>query len=435
MWRIKEAFDPRLLCNPGKVLPDRDEIADPEPLALPDGSFYRAAPEVAARNDRGCFEPIDPEAVQKLLAVAHRERQRVVLRGAGTKLGPVAEEVAVIDTQRLNRIIAYDHENLTITVQCGVTLPQIDEAVASHGQMLALRPRFAQCATLGGILAANESAPHSLLYGGPRELVTGIEAALPNGEVVNFGSSCVKNVAGYAVEKLFVGSEGSLGAILKTTLRTLPRPNALRTVALPLSDPLLAASLLVELLASPLRPAAVELLNPTAGQILAEADNSWWLLIGLEGFTADVDEMSQHLTAMGADHGLGHWQELDADYLALWSEVTDLGPQAPNAPILKTSCPLSATTALAGELDALDSQVALRAAPGLGLVHCAVTSKLGLQDYYSEAQGLATKYGGTTLWLAPTPAGLSTSAQASAPEICRRLKAAFDPRGILPEVQ
>ena len=434
MWQVKEAFDPDLLCNPDKVLPAQDEIAESEPLLLPEGSFSQVAPQVAARNEPGWFEPVDEEAVQKMLALAHRERQPVVVRGAGTKLSPPADDVAVISTKCLNHILAYDYENLTITVQGGVTLPQIEEAVADRGQMLALRPRFAQRATVGGILAANESGPHRLLYGGPRDLVTRIKAALPSGEVVSFGSSCVKNVAGYAVEKLFIGSRGSLGAILEVTLRTLPRPEALGTVALLVEDPRAAAPLLAELVASPLRPAAVELLNPLAGETVGGVNRHWTLLVGLEGFTEDVEEMTGRLGVMAAEHGLDDWRKIDRDYLALWSDVTNLAAHPAGTAILKASCQLGATTTLTAELNALDSAGALRAAPGLGLVHCAVSSNQELRDYQSQAQSLAEKYGGTTSWLAPTPPGLATLPQGTSREICRRLKSALDPHNILPDV-
>jgi len=434
MWRVKEAFDPELLCNPSKVLPDQNEIAESESLLLPEGGFWRVAPQIVARNEQGWFEPVDEEAIQKVLALAHRDRQPVVVRGAGTKFSPPAEDVAVISTKWLNHILAYDYENLTITVQGGVTLPQIEEVVANRGQMLALRPRFAQRATVGGILAANESGPHRLLYGGPRDLVTALKAVLANGEVVSFGSSCVKDVAGYAVQKLFIGSYSSLGAILDVTLRTLPRPEALRTVVLSVEDPMAAAPLLAELVASPLRPAAVELLNPLAAETAGELNRRWSLLVGLEGFTEDVDEMTGRLAAMAAEQGLGDWREIDRDYLPLWSDVTNLAAQPAGTAILKVSCQLSATTTLAAELNTLGSQTALRAAPGLGLVHCAVSGHQELRNFHSRAQALAERYGGTTSWLAPTPTGLATLPQGTSREICRRLKSVLDPHNILPDV-
>jgi D-lactate dehydrogenase (cytochrome) len=289
MWRIKDAFDPDGTCNPDKVLPAKEDIPAAEPLDIP------AVP---------LDSPLRPE---------NQDELRMILAAAGR------------DRRRVNRIISYDHENLTITAECGVTLPQIDEVTTGRKQMLALRPRFADRATLGGIIASNDSGPHRLLYGTPRDLLLGIKAALPSGEIVRFGGSCVKNVAGYAVEKLFIGSHGSLGAILEMTLRTLPRPEAFRTVALSFDTPESAAPFLAELLRSGLRPAAVEMLDPAAAEMIEGVAGGWTLLVALEGFAADVDETARRLAAMSDAHKLGRWTELGSDYFELWSKVADLG--------------------------------------------------------------------------------------------------------------
>ena len=406
MWRIKEVFDPQGSCNPDKILPDKAEISTPESRPLPDSE----------------------QAVRDILILADRDGKRIVLRGAGTKSDDAADDVIIADMSRLNKIVAFNHENLTITVGCGVTLPEIDEAVASRRQMLALRPRAAGNATLGGIIATNDSGPHRLLYGGPRDLLTGIRAALPNGETVRFGGSCVKNVSGYAVEKLFVGSHGTLGAILEMTLRTLPRPEVFRTLALDMDSPLPAAPYFAELFRSGLRPAAVELLNPAAAHIVG--GSVWCLLVALEGFAADVDETAHRLAAMADAHKLGRWEEPDADYFGLWSSVTDLQPPDAKAPMLKASCPLSATTALAADMSAVGGDLPLRASPGLGLIHCAVAGDAG--DCQARAGSLAAKSAGAVTWLAPVPPGSSNLPNETAAEICRGLKNAFDPNGVLP---
>jgi len=313
MWRIKDAFDPDGMCNPDKVLPAKEDIPAVEPLDIP--AILLDSP----------LRPENQDELRMILAAADRDRRRVILRGNGTKSGEPPKDAVVIETKRLNKIVSYDHENLTITAECGVTLPQIDELTAARKQMLALRPRFADRATLGGIIASNDSGPHRLLYGAPRDLLLGIRAALPSGEIVRFGGSCVKNVAGYAVEKLFIGSHGSLGAILEMTLRTLPRPEAFRTLALSLETPDSAAPLLAELSISGLRPAAVELLGPAEAGMIQGITGGWTLLVALEGFAADVDETARRLAAMSDAHKLGCWTEPGSDYSELWSKVADLG--------------------------------------------------------------------------------------------------------------
>ena len=209
MHRIKDAFDPEHRCNPGKVLPDLSEIADPD------------LPNLAGRALD--LQPLDQEAVRATLAIANRDGAKLLVRGGGTKSPRSTGGRSVLKLGWLNRIISHDYENLTVTAECGVTLGALEQALAEHGQMLPFRRRFDDSETLGGIIAADQSGSGRLVYGTPRDFVTGIKAALPNGEVVSFGGSCVKNVAGYAVEKLLIGSRGTLAAILEVTLRTVPR--------------------------------------------------------------------------------------------------------------------------------------------------------------------------------------------------------------------
>jgi len=118
--------------------------------------------------------------------------------------------------------------------------------------------------------------------------------------------------------------------------------------------------------------------------------------------------------------------------MQLWARVTDLDTTGLRPPVLKASCPPADTVAFAARVSALDSQVPLRAAPGLGLVHCAVLSKLGLRGYHSRVAALAQQHGGHAGWLSPTPRGLACPPQGTALQLCRQLKEAFDPRGILP---
>ncbi len=208
MHRIKDVFDPEHRCNPDKILPDLSEIAEPD---LPDLTI-RALD----------LQPLDQDAVRITLAVANRDGKRLFIRSSAAR-SSAPDDRLVLHLDRLNRIIRHDHENLTVTAECGVTLRALDEMLAAKQQMLPCRPPFSEHETLGGMIAAQESGPSRLLYGTPRDFVTGIKAALPSGEIVSFGGSCVKNVAGYAVEKLLIGSRGTLAAILEVTLRTVPR--------------------------------------------------------------------------------------------------------------------------------------------------------------------------------------------------------------------
>lgn len=366
MWRIKDAFDPAGLCNPDKVLPDRSDIPD--------------APA----------------------------------------------ETTAIETASLNRIVSLDYTNLTVTAECGVMLSALEDALAEHNQTLGIRPRRASRTTVGSMIASGDFGPNRLLYGAPRDRVLGIKAALPSGEIVRFGGSCVKNVAGYAVEKVLIGSRGTLATILEVTLRTFPRPEIRSTLAAPLDAPARAAAFFAELFASGLRPAAVELLNPAASRRL-EMGERWQLLVGLEGFAADTDETARRLSQMAAEHGLDNWSRLDGDYFALWDRVADL---VDNAPMLKLSCPLSKTAALAADLDAIDPAVPMRASTGLGLVFAAV--ERDPRGYASRVGEIITRHAGASCWLAPVPDGCENPIDPTVADVCRAIKHAFDPEGVLP---
>ena len=429
MWRIKETFDPAGLCNPGKVLPDKDDIPTRTLPDISEGSFDEVAAQLSRRCENYRFQPADQASVAMLLALAQRENHRVVLRGAGTKSGPAPEGTTVIDLSGLDQIVSHDYTNLTVTAQCGVTLAELDKVLAEHGQMLAIRPRYAGRATLGGVISAGEFGPSRLLYGAPRDRVLGVRAALPSGEIVRFGRSCVKNVAGYAVEKLLIGSRGALAAILEVTLRTLPRPESLCTLALSVGTPEEAEPLLAQLSKSGLRPAAVEMLNPAAVRALGEDVDGWRLLVGLEGSAADTEEMSRRLAEMSAGHNLGDWSRVGSDYVDLWDRVTDL---VAGAPMLKLSCPLSAVTKLASDQDAMASRVPLRASPGLGLVFAAVKDDPG--GYVTRADDALKEYAGESCWLEHVPPGLANHGDETIAQLCRGLKKAFDPKGIFPDV-
>lgn len=413
MARVREAFDPAGRFNPGKVLPEPAEV------------------EAKPAHET----PATLRELSGFLAAANVEGRRIVLRGHCTKSPAPPEGAAVCSLSGLNGVVNFDHENLTIIVQAGITFPALDAVLAERGQMLPLRPRFGSQATLGGALATSDSGPCRLLYGGPRDLVTGLRAVLPGGAVVAFGSTCMKNVAGYAVEKLLLGSRGTLAALAEVTLRTLPRPAARRALALALEAPGQAEKLLTALLASPLRPAALELLNGPAAQ-LAGLGEGWRLVVGLEGFRPEIAATQARLGELSREQGLPAWQAVEGDYEALWARVTDLG-QTPGTggAVLRASVPLATVAAVTANLAGLPATLPLRAAPGLGLVHVALPSEVEPAAYQHEVQALLTPHGGVTSWLAPTPERTVTALSEVTRDLSLRLKNALDPNGVLPPLR
>src|SRR5499427_9566622 len=136
----------------------------------------------------------------------------------------------------LRRVLAHEHGDMTATVEAGATLRDVNRALARHGQWLPLDPPRADRATIGGILATNDSGPLRHRYGTPRDLVIGVQLATTDGVLSKAGGRVVKNVAGYDLSKLVAGSFGSLAAIVSATFKLAPIPAASKTLRIDLSE-------------------------------------------------------------------------------------------------------------------------------------------------------------------------------------------------------
>jgi glycolate oxidase FAD binding subunit len=157
---------------------------------------------------------------------------RVRFRGGGTKLdwgALTAEPDVEMSFERLDRIVEHNVGDLTAILEAGVPLAQAQETFADAGQMLAIDPPDPGGATIGGVLATGDSGPLRHRYGAPRDLVLGMTVALADGSVASSGGKVIKNVAGYDLAKLFTGSFGTLGAILRVAVRLHPQPEQAAT--------------------------------------------------------------------------------------------------------------------------------------------------------------------------------------------------------------
>jgi glycolate oxidase FAD binding subunit len=238
--------------------------------------------------------------------------------GIGMRVGNLHLEMCVaMDTAGLNRVVDHDHANLTVTAQSGIALSRLQEVLSGRQQFLPFdAPRPAQ-ATVGGTVAMNLNGPRRGYYGGIRDLVIGVKAALITGEQIKSGGKVVKNVAGYDMCKLFTGSLGTLGVITEVTARVAPIPETAATI-------LVGGSFgnvngyAARLLSSPLLPVAIVLLNwpvPNADK------KRWTVAVWCAGFEASVarhladgQDLAQQLsvetgTLRGEDHD-AFWQRV-----------------------------------------------------------------------------------------------------------------------------
>jgi glycolate oxidase FAD binding subunit len=191
---------------------------------------------VDGRMPAAVVVPHDAAGVAAALAWASERRLAVLIRGGGTKLGwgrPPDRLDLLLDTSRLSRVRAHQPGDLTVTVEAGVRLGELNRMLALHGQWLPLDPPFAEDATIGGLLATNDSGPLRHRHGTPRDLVIGIQLATADGQLAKAGGQVVKNVAGYDLSKVVSGSFGSLAAIVSATFKLLPLPPARASLVVP----------------------------------------------------------------------------------------------------------------------------------------------------------------------------------------------------------
>jgi glycolate oxidase FAD binding subunit len=207
------------------------------------------------------IEPASAAEVAAALRRASDARQSIVIRGADTKSGwgrPASRVETILDMRRMNRILAHEHGDMTATVEAGASLREVNNALALHGQTLPLDPPFADRATIGGLLATNDSGPLRHRHGTPRDLVIGIQLATTDGVLSKAGGQVVKNVAGYDLSKLVTGSFGSLAAIVSATFKLAPLPAASKTLRIGARDLAAVAEIVRTVMASQLEPVAFE---------------------------------------------------------------------------------------------------------------------------------------------------------------------------------
>ena len=206
-------------------------------------------------------EPDSPQAFADTLKRASAQRLATVIRGGGTKLTwgrqPASVDL-VISTTRLNRLIAHRSGDLTATVQAGMTLRDLNVALSAERQWLPIDSAFDE-ATIGGIVATNDSGPSRHRHGTPRDLVIGITLALTDGRLVKAGGTVVKNVAGYDLGKLVSGSHGTLAGIVDVTFKLVPVAQSSATLVASYTDSGVLARDVAALDASQIEPAAFDI--------------------------------------------------------------------------------------------------------------------------------------------------------------------------------
>jgi glycolate oxidase len=213
----------------------------------------------------GCVVFVETtEHIVALLKYADANRLPVVTRGSGTGLSGgslPSPECIVMCTVRMDKILEVDEANLTILVEPGITTVKVAEAADKVGLFYPPDPGSMRISTIGGNVAENSGGLRGLKYGVTRNYVMGLEVVLPNGEILWTGNKCVKDVAGYSLRDLFIGSEGTLGVITKVLLRLIPKPQTKKTMVATFARMDHAADAVSAIIAAKIIPCTLEFLD------------------------------------------------------------------------------------------------------------------------------------------------------------------------------
>ena len=216
-------------------------------------------------------EPGDERQIASVLRCANQAGLAVIPCGSGTKLdcgNPPAKADVILTTRRLNRVIEHAWADLTVTVEAGCTIAELQRTLAQHGQRLAVDPLWPERATIGGILSTNDSGALRLAFGALRDLIIGVTLALADGTIASSGGRVVKNVAGYDLPKLATGSLGTLGVITRAVFRLHPLPRNTRTLTIAVKDGSEMQGVVLAILGAPLAPVAVQVRNENVDILL-----------------------------------------------------------------------------------------------------------------------------------------------------------------------
>jgi glycolate oxidase FAD binding subunit len=247
---------------------------------------------------RSVVEPDTVEEAAEAMKACARDRLRVAIVGGGTDLGvgapPTGVEV-VLRTGRLARVVEHSPSDQIVVAEAGLPLAVLQRTLAAHGQRLALDPPFAERATVGGVVAANAFGPRRTRYGTARDLIIGLSMVRADGAVAKGGGKVVKNVAGFDLPRLFVGSLGTLGLITTVTFRLHPLPEASATVTVDQPTGAQVRAVVVAVREAQLDPTSVTLLAGPEGLSLG---------VRFEGFGPGVRQQAERLTGLGSALGL-----------------------------------------------------------------------------------------------------------------------------------
>ena len=390
--------------------------------------------------------PETVEEVSRILGFASRNGIRVFPFAGGTKLflgNPVGTVGAALSLKRLCRVLFHEPSDMVSTVQCGMEVREFQEVVGCENQLFSVDPpRLASGATVGGLVSSNLCGPMSTRYGTCRELILGVKAVRADGEVINLGGKVVKNVAGYDIPKLMVGSLGTLCVLAEATFRLYPRQPFSRTVALSFDDHVSCSRAARAILAADIVPTCFEILDEKLSSefgISREGKRS--VLLRFDSFEEAVMDQIKQVREVTSGQIAALEEMDDESSQELWDSVREFPFSLEGGLSSKLTLPVT------GSIEVLSDIEGSPPAPGV-TVRClsrpargvALVSVSGEDEGTVEAarllENLADSLGGRIMF-SGIHNGLRERIKAwgdfgESLSLMKNIKQRFDPGGILP---
>ncbi|NLC56381.1 MAG: FAD-binding protein [Armatimonadetes bacterium] len=422
---------------------------------------YDATPLHQALPD-GVVFPASTAEVQAILRLASRAGLKVIPRGSGTNLAagtvPVEGGLVLVLT-RMNQVLAIDEENLTATVQPGAITAPFQAQVEALGLFYPPDPGSIQVSTLGGNVAMCAGGLRGLKYGVTKDYVLGLEAVLPSGEVIRTGGKVMKDVAGYDLTKLLIGSEGTLAVITEILLKLVPKPEAKRTALALFPDLTRAARAVSGIIAARIVPATLEFLDQGTARVVEEyahaglpTDVAAVLLIEQDGAPDAVNRDIERIAVICQNTGASEVrvaatpEEAARLMTARRTALAALARVRPTTILEDASVPRAKLAEMVEAIGAIsrkyDLQICTFGHAGDGNLHptCLTDARdsaeiARVEEAFAEIFAVAVDLGGTITGehgVGAAKAGyLEWRIGEHGIALMKRIKAAFDPQGIL----
>jgi glycolate oxidase FAD binding subunit len=423
---------------------DPDRLASRLEAELGGAAVKRQPELLAARAIDGVYPcvicwPGNAEEVSAALRICSETDAAVTPWGGGTavNIGNLPERAEVIiDVSKLNHVVEHDHANLTATVQSGITLAAMQQITAGARQFVPFDVPNPQRSTVGGIVAADLNGVRRVCYGSVRDLVVGMKVVLPTGEHIKAGGKVVKNVAGYDMCKLFVGSLGTLGIITELTLRLTPLPEAEATLVV--SGSLLELSEFGgEILDSVLLPSAIVLWKSETNSSGEASQSGWHLAVRAGGFAEHVDRHLRDFQLTAERLGLSMAVCINTAHEKLWAGICDF-PLLGHELVFRVMVPRSAVADLlhgVQDWDTTDDSPGIVADMAAGAIWIGSNETGSAAARFAQFRSKAAQHNGHVV-LVVAPADLKRNLDIWGPAppaffLMRRIKQQFDPQRLM----